>query len=53
MTIAAKLTLPLLLIQKNIGRPMSAAKLKQTSWRFVRLKRILDLTRVRSRGTGI
>ena len=38
---------------KKDGRPMTAAVPKQRSCLFVRLKSIFDLTRERSRGTGI
>ena len=53
MLMAARLVLPMLLMKKKDGTPMSAAIPKQRSCRLVRLKRIFDLTRVRSRGTGI
>ena len=53
MLMAARLVLPMLLMKKKDGTPMSAAIPKQISCRLVRLKRIFDLTLVRSRGTGI
>ena len=54
MVMADRLTLPLAFFtRKNSGTPISAAAPKHKSCRFVRLKMILDLTRERSRGTGI
>ena len=54
MLMAARLMLPVdRLIRKNTGTPMAAAAPKQSSCLFVRLKKIFDLTRERSRGTGI
>lgn len=54
MLMAARLTLAVaFLIRKKAGTPISAAAPKHRSWRFVRLKMILDLTRERSRGTEI
>ena len=50
---AAILTFPDLFSRKNVGTPTNAAAVKQTSCLFVMLKRILDLTLVRSLGTGI
>ena len=40
------------LVRKNRGTPASAPRLKQMIWRLVRLKTSLDLTRVKSLGTG-
>jgi len=39
-------------VKKYTGRPTSPARLKQISWRFVRLKASLVLTLVKSFGTG-
>ena len=49
----ARLVLPVLLMRKKAGTPMSAAAPKQTSCRFVRPKNALVFTRVRSRGMEI
>ena len=50
---AAAMLLPIdPLVRKNKGTPTSAPKPKQMICRFVRLKRNLDLTLVRSLGTG-
>ncbi len=51
--IAAKETLPDCFSRKKAGTPTTAPMPKQMSWRFVRLKSTLDLTRDRSRGTEI
>jgi hypothetical protein len=54
MVIADRLTLPLVFFtRKNSGTPISAAAPKHRSCRLVKLKMILDLTRDKSRGTGI
>ena len=53
MLMAARLVLPMLLMKKKDGTPMSAASPKQMSCLFVRFKNTFVLTRVRSRGTGI
>ena len=53
MPIAASDVLPMRFSRKKDGTPISAPAPKQISWRLVRLKKILDLTFVRSRGTGI
>ena len=53
MPMAAREIFPSFLSRKKDGTPMSAAAPKQTSCRLVRLNSIFDLTRVRSRGTGI
>ena len=53
MPIAASDVLPMRFSKKKDGTPKSAPAPKQISWRLVRLKKIFDLTRVRSRGTGI
>jgi hypothetical protein len=39
-------------VRKYTGSPASAARLKQISWRFVRLNASLVLTFVKSLGTG-
>lgn len=48
---AARLVFPVLRIRKNVGTPMTAAREKQMSCRFVRLNTILLFTFERSRGT--
>jgi hypothetical protein len=53
MLMAARLVLPMLLMKKKDGTPISAASPKQISCLFVRFKNTLVLTRVRSLGTGI
>ena len=54
MVMAERLTFPVLFFtRKKIGTPINAAAPKHKSCRFVRLKMILDLTRDKSRGTGI
>lgn len=50
---AARLRLPQLLSKKKDGTPMSAAAPKHKSCRFVKPKKTLVFTRVRSRGTEI
>lgn len=51
--IAAALMLPVFFRRKKDGTPMSAAREKQISCRFVRLKATLLFTLVRSLGTAI
>ncbi len=53
MPMTARLVLPERFIRKNAGTPMSAAAPKHTSCRFVRPKKTLVFTRVRSRGMEI
>ena len=53
MPMTARLVLPERRIRKNAGTPMSAAAPKHTSCRFVRPKKTLVFTRVRSRGMEI
>ena len=53
MHMAAKLMFPVFRKRKYAGIPIAAAIEKQISCRFVRLKKILDLTLVRSLGTEI
>ena len=52
ITAAAMLTPMIPFVRKNTGTPTSAPRPKQITCRFVRLKRNLDLTFVRSLGTG-
>jgi hypothetical protein len=53
MLMAARLVLPMLLMKKKDGTPISAASPKQMSCLLVRLRNTFVLTRVRSLGTGI
>lgn len=53
MPSTAKLTFPLAFNRKNTGTPIRAADPKQSNCRFVKLNKIFDFTRVKSRGTGI
>lgn len=53
MPSTAKLTFPLVFNKKNTGTPIRAADPKQSNCRFVKLNKIFDFTRVKSRGTGI
>ena len=51
MASEARVTFPDFFMRKKSGTPMAAAAPKQMSWRLVRFRNTLLLTRVRSRGT--
>lgn len=53
MPSTAKLTFPPAFNKKNTGTPTRVAAPKQSNCLFVKLKKIFDFTRVKSRGTGI
>ena len=54
MLIIARVVFPAAFFtRKKAGIPISAALPKQINWRLVRLKKTLDLTLDKSRGTGI